>query len=796
VCNRCYFFDPSVEFQFPGDSGKLNLISEIQVESSFLCNLDCTACVPISIRNDPENSPLGKGPYNLDPVVFRKLIDNIVARKMHVGEFVFSGRGEPLCNPWFSDLVGYARRRFPKSRFIVHTNGNMPFVKGLMDLDLIVVSLDGAYQGSYEIYRRGGNLKKAFRFIKDITREKEIAISRSRSIWRRNMDRVLRLRRDPYRPQIMWKYVLFDHNDSDDEIIHAQELSKALGVDEMQFVLSHTWNRSRKYTTMDQIRSAPIFKQIVEKRSFHTLVNKDVDNISQWEKENRNRRLRRLLGDIEASIHDGNVDCPFNPIEWYLELSKRCNLRCLICTSIYDDRFKDKRFAGVMSREVFSAVKPYIADSLVVHPVGHGEPFMNPELMRFLKKLKALGPRLSVITNGTLLKGKANALIETRLDQLVVSMDGGEKNIYEYYRAGAKWDSVVKNLEEVCRLKKKLGVTNPEVIIEFVAMRGNLKSLPRLVRLASSKWGASAVAIEALCQVNEKRYYKFYEKENINNVPFEDIEQIFSKATAYAREYGTKLIGPMVDGNRRILWENSRIKPFCCVDFPCSGVTVLDRAVFVGWAFHPKGIREITYRIGSRIQGKAEYGQPRKDVENYFDNAYPGLGNCGFKITTEPSYFDHGINILRLTIMAEDGGLTKVPPIDFVYDAGGSEKQISNPLRFKEVKEKELRLQSSYKLVLDDPSRQARHFPFCTLPWTSTYITFDGHVLPCCYSDQKETYGCVNEESFHKIWNNLKYKKLRTDILDGLIPEYCRSCVSNMRHHGRAIFDKYKASVR
>jgi len=42
------------------------------------------------------------------------------------------------------------------------------------------------------------------------------------------------------RPIVCWKYILFEHDDSIPEIVHAQELARRFGVDEMMFVLTHT----------------------------------------------------------------------------------------------------------------------------------------------------------------------------------------------------------------------------------------------------------------------------------------------------------------------------------------------------------------------------------------------------------------------------------------------------------------------------------------------------------------------------------------------------------------------------
>jgi radical SAM protein with 4Fe4S-binding SPASM domain len=95
-------------------------------------------------------------------------------------------------------------------------------------------------------------------------------------------------------------------------------------------------------------------------------------------------------------------------------------------------------------------------------------------------------------------------------------------------------------------------------------------------------------------------------------------------------------------------------------------------------------------------------------------------------------------------------------------------------------------------LFFSDPSRKTSFEPFCTIPWTTTYVAFDGTVRPCCYSETATVLGNLRDQSFDEIWNGEAYRHLREEILDGEVPESCRQCVANARIHGRAVFDKFK----
>jgi hypothetical protein len=55
----------------------------------------------------------------------------------------------------------------------------------------------------------------------------------------------------------VWKYIVFECNDSDEENYAAQHLAQDLGVDTLMFVFTHSEGRSRRWTT-DNVANFPI----------------------------------------------------------------------------------------------------------------------------------------------------------------------------------------------------------------------------------------------------------------------------------------------------------------------------------------------------------------------------------------------------------------------------------------------------------------------------------------------------------------------------------------------------------
>jgi radical SAM protein with 4Fe4S-binding SPASM domain len=56
----------------------------------------------------------------------------------------------------------------------------------------------------------------------------------------------------------------------------------------------------------------------------------------------------------------------------------------------------------------------------------------------------------------------------------------------------------------------------------------------------------------------------------------------------------------------------------------------------------------------------------------------------------------------------------------------------------------------------------------CWRMWSSTVVTHDGKVIPCCFDkDAAYLFGNINEFSLKKIWKNNNYNKFRKKILTG-----------------------------
>jgi radical SAM protein with 4Fe4S-binding SPASM domain len=85
---------------------------------------------------------------------------------------------------------------------------------------------------------------------------------------------------------------------------------------------------------------------------------------------------------------------------------------------------------------------------------------------------------------------------------------------------------------------------------------------------------------------------------------------------------------------------------------------------------------------------------------------------------------------------------------------------------------------------LDEPSRpRAPGSPGCGWPFTSSYLTHDGKVQPCCavMGADRAVLGDAATEGFEAVWTNDAYREFRAKLMSDEPPDVCAGC-SMYRH--------------
>ena len=225
---------------------------------------------------------------------------------------------------------------------------------------------------------------------------------------------------------------------------------------------------------------------------------------------------------------------PMRLAKLYIEVTNQCNLNCKTCI-----RHVWNEESGRMSEEVFGA----IMDGLNSFPAlpekvffgGFGEPLSHPRIIEMITRVKSMGMKAELITNGTLLNKKMiQALIESGLDMIWVSLDGSTPESFSDIRMGAQLPNILENLAMFNNMNflgnGTRGFTQRVKIgIAFVAMKRNIKELPAVIDIGK-RAGASKVLVTNVLpytenMIDEGMYYRSINRSTFNlDLPLMDMD--------------------------------------------------------------------------------------------------------------------------------------------------------------------------------------------------------------------------------------------------------------------------------
>jgi len=151
------------------------------------------------------------------------------------------------------------------------------------------------------------------------------------------------------------------------------------------------------------------------------------------------------------------LEPPFPTTNFLIEVSNACNHACIFCA-----HQKMKRKIGRLDEGLMYDVLQQAYD-LGTREVGFyatGEPFLIPELPRYVKKAKDIGyTYVYLTTNGSLATPeRAKAVLDAGLDSLKFSINAPERELYAFIHGRDHFDTVCDNLRFVSRYRTESGL--------------------------------------------------------------------------------------------------------------------------------------------------------------------------------------------------------------------------------------------------------------------------------------------------------------------------------------------------
>lgn len=191
------------------------------------------------------------------------------------------------------------------------------------------------------------------------------------------------------------------------------------------------------------------------------------------------------------------------PLTVILDLTERCNLKCVMCYFSTTDRLRFPPYDAALSEDGNMPVPLFERIAAEYFPkawrVALGcatEPMMHPRFREIVAIAGRYGvPDLWFPTNLlALTESSAEAIVRANVNIVGVSIDGTTKATYEKIRVGGRWERLLEKLQLLRDTKRALRSKKPNIRVIFTWMKSNRAELRDLPAFAAGQ-GATEIDV-------------------------------------------------------------------------------------------------------------------------------------------------------------------------------------------------------------------------------------------------------------------------------------------------------------
>ncbi|HOH74357.1 MAG: SPASM domain-containing protein [Paludibacteraceae bacterium] len=173
------------------------------------------------------------------------------------------------------------------------------------------------------------------------------------------------------------------------------------------------------------------------------------------------------------------------PFAASIEPANYCNLQCPECPTGMGAIQKE---ATTLPFPLFKKmINPLLPELFYLNLYFQGEPFLNESIYDMIAYANRQKIITNISTNGHFLTDSAcQQLITSKLDRIIISLDGATEETYEKYRVGGNFTAVVDGITRLVRLKKEMQSRRPFIELQFIVFSTNEHEIPAIKVLAKS----------------------------------------------------------------------------------------------------------------------------------------------------------------------------------------------------------------------------------------------------------------------------------------------------------------------
>lgn len=162
------------------------------------------------------------------------------------------------------------------------------------------------------------------------------------------------------------------------------------------------------------------------------------------------------------------------PEYFFLETGNICNLKCPGCLHGTTGHPKKTKF---LTRSEFDYIFDQVSDSAKLFILFHsGEPFLNKDLLYMAERCKIKNICTYIDSNLCAFdfeKEFCEMIVKSGLTCIQAALDGTSQQTYQTYRIGGDFQRVIRNIENIERVKKELKSETPYIIWKFIVTKYN-----------------------------------------------------------------------------------------------------------------------------------------------------------------------------------------------------------------------------------------------------------------------------------------------------------------------------------
>lgn len=177
------------------------------------------------------------------------------------------------------------------------------------------------------------------------------------------------------------------------------------------------------------------------------------------------------------------------PYGLILDPVNSCNLACPGC--VHSSNSQELHWfdwqGGMLSEDRFDAfLRQYGPFALQMALYNYGEPLINPNTPKFIRKAKSYLMRTTLSTNLAVKRFDAGAYARSGLDFMTLSIDGATQGVYEKFRKKGNLEVVFQNIQSLVEARRKEGRNSPVLNWQFLAFEHNAHEIEQALELARS----------------------------------------------------------------------------------------------------------------------------------------------------------------------------------------------------------------------------------------------------------------------------------------------------------------------